>query len=101
MLIMDDEEELPVECPTLPVQRLPCTPQIMMLPSSYGYEMAFRRERKGTGVFIPLSTAPTSKNRRPTRRSSTSVRNSATVASPIHPNHCSNSGVLTRHIYRV
>ncbi|RRT58148.1 hypothetical protein B296_00011388 [Ensete ventricosum] len=73
MIIMDDEEEFPVECPTLPVQRLPCTPQIMMLPSSYGYEMAFRRERKGTGVFIPLSTAPTSKNRRPTRRSSTSV----------------------------
>ncbi|CAD5183992.1 unnamed protein product [Musa acuminata subsp. malaccensis] len=92
MLIMDDEEEFPVQCPPLPVQGLPCMPRTMMLPSSYGYEeMAIGRERRGTGVFIPLSTAPRRK-KRPRRSTWVDNRNdfhgqklgmSATVASPI------------------
>lgn len=95
-------------------QGLPCMPQTMMLPSSCGYEkLAFGRERKGTGVFIPLSTAPRRKNR-PRRSTWVDNRNdfhgqSATVASLqelpspspilfIDPNHCRNSSVLKRHI---
>jgi len=37
-------------------------PQAMM-PPPYMYEMAYRRESKGTGVFIPRSSAPRRKNR--------------------------------------
>ncbi|KAJ8505864.1 hypothetical protein OPV22_006750 [Ensete ventricosum] len=62
LLIMDDEEEFPAQCPLLPAQELPYMPQIMM-PPSYGYEVSFKRESKGTGVFIPQSTAPRRKNR--------------------------------------
>ncbi|KAJ8472016.1 hypothetical protein OPV22_026359 [Ensete ventricosum] len=62
LLIMDDEEEFPVHCPQLPVQELPCMPQIM-IPPPHSYQVAYRRESKGTGVFIPCSTAPRKKNR--------------------------------------
>ncbi|CAL9777357.1 unnamed protein product [Musa acuminata subsp. burmannicoides] len=112
LLIMEDEEESPAQCPTLPVQELPYMPQILMLPP-HTNEVAYRRrESKGTGVFIPLSTAPGRKNR--SRRSSTAVEDSsnpqrqqlgksvaavashATDAHLIYPHQCSNSSVLKR-----
>jgi len=34
-----------------------------LLPPPYMYEMAYRRQSKGTGVFIPRASAPTRKNR--------------------------------------
>ncbi|CAL9092136.1 unnamed protein product [Musa textilis] len=108
LLIMDDEEEFPAQYPLLPAQELPCMPQIMM-PPSYGYEVSYRRESKGTGVFIPQSTAPRRKNR-PRRQTAADshpqrqLNKSAIVVSHvtknynIHPNHCSHSSVLKRHI---
>ncbi|RRT73439.1 hypothetical protein BHE74_00039581 [Ensete ventricosum] len=101
LLIMDDEEEFPAQCPLLPAQELPYMPQIMM-PPSYGYEVSFKRESKGTGVFIPQSTAPRRKNR--SRRQTTvdshprrQLNKSAIVVSHvtkscnIHPSHYSHS----------
>ncbi|RRT32562.1 hypothetical protein B296_00047569 [Ensete ventricosum] len=58
LLIMDDEEEFPVQCPQLPVQLL-----------------AYRRESKGTGVFIPRSAAPRRKNNNRSRRSTAADSN--------------------------
>ncbi|XP_074587704.1 uncharacterized protein LOC141843545 [Curcuma longa] len=76
LLIMDDEEQLPVhmQYPPLPVQELPYMPQ-MMMPPTYGYDQAaYTREMsKGTGVFIPRSTTPRRKNR--PRNKSSSVKN--------------------------
>ncbi|KAG6538262.1 hypothetical protein ZIOFF_003375 [Zingiber officinale] len=77
LLIMDDEEQLPVhmQYPPLPVhQELPYMPHIMM-PPTYGYDqVTYTREMsKGTGVFIPLSTTPRRKNR--PRNKSSSVKN--------------------------
>ncbi|RZS24380.1 hypothetical protein BHM03_00057443 [Ensete ventricosum] len=46
----------------VPPQELPCMPQIM-IPPPHSYQVAYRRESKGTGVFIPCSTAPRKKNR--------------------------------------
>ncbi|THU70168.1 hypothetical protein C4D60_Mb08t22180 [Musa balbisiana] len=111
LLIMEDEEESPAQCPTLPVQELPYMPQMLMLPP-HTNEVAYRRrESKGTGVFIPLSTAPGRKNR---SRRSTAVEDSsnpprqqlgksvaavashATNANLIYPHQCSNSSVLKR-----
>ncbi|RZR97430.1 hypothetical protein BHM03_00026606 [Ensete ventricosum] len=82
LLIMDDEEEFPVQCPQLPVQKcllptqdLPYMPQVMM-PPPYGYELlAYRRESKGTGVFIPRSAAPRRKNNNRSRRSTAADSN--------------------------
>ncbi|RWW23952.1 hypothetical protein GW17_00011786 [Ensete ventricosum] len=92
LLIMDDEEEFPVQCPQLPVQvgcqllpliskcllptqDLPYMPQVMM-PPPYGYELlAYRRESKGTGVFIPRSAAPRRKNNNRSRRSTAADSN--------------------------
>ncbi|CAL9167301.1 unnamed protein product [Musa hybrid cultivar] len=108
LLIMDDEEEFPVHSPQLPVQELPCMPQIM-IPPPQSYQVAYRRESKGTGVFIPCSTAPRKKNR--PRRSSPSppdsnphrqLGKSAAVVSHvtgnniIYSNHYSNSSVLKK-----
>ncbi|XP_072960546.1 uncharacterized protein [Typha angustifolia] len=65
LLIMDEEEEYPVQCPPLPAQEgmgFPYFPQAI-IPPSYTYEVAHRRESKGTGVFIPRSTLPRKKNR--------------------------------------
>ncbi|XP_008792990.2 uncharacterized protein LOC103709446 [Phoenix dactylifera] len=62
LIMEDDEEEFPVKCPSLPVQGFPCMPQTIM-PPPYGYELAYRRESKGTGVFIPRSTLPRRKNK--------------------------------------
>ncbi|XP_042415723.1 uncharacterized protein LOC122004902 [Zingiber officinale] len=77
LLIMDDEEQLPVhmQYPPLPVhQELPYMPHIMM-PPTYGYDqVTYTREMsKGTGVFIPRSTTPRRKNR--PRNKSSSVKN--------------------------
>ncbi|WOL06765.1 hypothetical protein Cni_G15499 [Canna indica] len=108
MLIMDDEENFPAQCP-LPVQEYPYMPHdpIMMLPP-YLNEVAYRRESRGTGVFIPKSTtAPRRKNK--SKRSTAMEKNSQNqlqkpashVANntSIYPNHgYSNSGVLKRHM---
>ncbi|RRT84899.1 hypothetical protein B296_00010750 [Ensete ventricosum] len=55
-LTIQDDELL------VPPQELPCMPQIM-IPPPHSYQVAYRRESKGTGVFIPCSTAPRKKNR--------------------------------------
>ncbi|URE29403.1 hypothetical protein MUK42_16816 [Musa troglodytarum] len=112
LLIMEDEEESPAQCPTLPVQELPCMPQMSMLPP-HTHEVAYRRrESKGTGVFIPLSAAPRRKNRprrstavedssNPQRqhqlgKSVAAVASHATNANLIYPHQCSKSSVLKR-----
>ncbi|RWW22304.1 hypothetical protein GW17_00013503 [Ensete ventricosum] len=113
LLIMEDEEESPAQCPTLPVQELPYMPQMLMLPPHTNEVSARRRESKGTGVFIPLSSAaPRRKNR--SRRSTTAAEDSsnpqrqqlgksvaavashATNANLIYPYQCSDSCVLKR-----
>ncbi|CAL9106016.1 uncharacterized protein LOC135633047 [Musa acuminata AAA Group] len=103
LLIMDDEEEFPVQCPQLPIQDLPYMPQVMM-PPAYGYELvAYRRESKGTGVFIPRSAAPRRKNNNRSRRSTAADSNthrqlnkSAAVASQVTNKCSSNSSVPKR-----
>ncbi|XP_074588530.1 uncharacterized protein LOC141844372 [Curcuma longa] len=94
MLIMDDEEEFPTQCPPLPVQEIAYVPQMIMLMPPYTSEMVQRRERKGTGVFIPKSTAPRKKNksRRPTTSSMENNNSSSNSQRqqqkpPIYPNY--------------
>lgn len=62
LIMDDDEEEFPVRYPSLPVQGFPYMPQTIM-PPPYGYDFSYRRESKGTGVFIPRSTPPRRKNK--------------------------------------
>ncbi|KAF3336921.1 hypothetical protein FCM35_KLT19507 [Carex littledalei] len=63
LLIMDEEEEFPLQCQPLPVQGLHHVPQAMVPPPYTYYEVAYTRESKGTGVFIPRFTAPRRKHR--------------------------------------
>ncbi|KAG6520971.1 uncharacterized protein LOC122053702 [Zingiber officinale] len=100
MLIMDDDEEFPTQCPPLPVQEIAYMPQMIMLMPPYISEVVQRRERKGTGVFIPKSTAPRKKNksRRPTTSSMENNNSNNNYSKrqqqkpPIYPNYnCSNS----------
>ncbi|KAJ6810400.1 uncharacterized protein M6B38_319330 [Iris pallida] len=62
LLIMDDDEEFPVQSPPLHLQGYHHLPE-PIIPPPYTYEMAYRRESKGTGVFIPRSSLPKRKNR--------------------------------------
>ncbi|KAG6485103.1 uncharacterized protein LOC122012575 [Zingiber officinale] len=113
LLVMDDEEQLPVhmQCPPLPLRELPYMPQIMMPPSSHGYDqVAYRREMsKGTGVFIPRSTsAPRRKNRSRNKCSPVEHYNfprqhlqktATTISHVSNGAYCSHSSVLIkRHV---
>ncbi|WOK95987.1 hypothetical protein Cni_G04694 [Canna indica] len=82
LLIMDDEEDFPLQCPQLHHQELPQMPRMMMphlLP--YRFEVvSHRRESKGTGVFIPRSTAPIRRKNRSRRSTTTAAAAAATTA---------------------
>ncbi|KAG1331758.1 hypothetical protein COCNU_02G017260 [Cocos nucifera] len=112
LLIMDDDDqEFPVQCPSLPLQGFPRMPKTIM-PPAIRYEVACRRESKGTGVFIPRSTLPTTKNKsgrstpinissqkqpdKPGAAVSSVTRNKNIIYSSCY----SNSAVLKRHNYK-
>ncbi|KAG9457966.1 hypothetical protein H6P81_002474 [Aristolochia fimbriata] len=64
LLIMDDDEEFsPGNCPAVSIQALSHAYRPISMPSAFGQEHTQRREIKGTGVFIPRSSAPRRKNR--------------------------------------
>ncbi|XP_008797044.1 uncharacterized protein LOC103712332 [Phoenix dactylifera] len=109
LLIMDDDDqEFPVQRPSLPIQGFPYIPQTIMPPPS-GCEVAYRRESKGTGVFIPRSTLPRGKNK-PGRSTPINTNSHKQPAKPggavssvssnkniICSSYYSNSAVLKRH----
>ncbi|XP_074586038.1 uncharacterized protein LOC141841743 [Curcuma longa] len=103
MLITDDEEELPIQYPPLPVQykqEIAYMPHMTMLMPPYINEVAQRRESKGTGVFIPKSTAPRRKGkpRRPTAsmENGNNNRNSQRLQQKYPNYNCSNSSSLLK-----
>ncbi|XP_010942464.1 uncharacterized protein [Elaeis guineensis] len=109
LLIMDDDDqEFPVQCPSLPVQGLHYMPQTI-IPHPIGYEVAYRRESKGTGVFIPRSTLPTRKNKsgrstpintnshKQPDKPGVAVSSVTSNKNIIYSSYCSNSAVLKRH----
>ncbi|KAJ4779414.1 S100P-binding protein [Rhynchospora pubera] len=63
LLIMDEEEEFPLQCQPLPLQGFNHVPQAMVPPLYTYYDVAYTGESKGTGVFIPRFTAPKRKHR--------------------------------------
>lgn len=83
-------------------------PQSIMQPP-YGYEVAYRRESKGTGVFIPRSTLPARKNKsgrstpintnshKQTEKPGVEVSGVTINKNIIYSGYHSNSAVLKRH----
>ncbi|CAK9137185.1 unnamed protein product [Ilex paraguariensis] len=63
LLLMDDDEDSVVHCPSVTLQAFSEAIHPTKQPS-FLYEQIYRRESKGTGVFIPCSSHPRRKNRR-------------------------------------
>ncbi|KAJ0977492.1 hypothetical protein J5N97_012966 [Dioscorea zingiberensis] len=71
LLIMeDDDDEFPLQCPnskTSPqLKGFARVPQVVVIPpirNIGNHEAPFRRESKGTGVFIPPCSYPKKKNK--------------------------------------
>lgn len=65
LLIMDDEDDPVDNCPTASLQTLSRAihPAAAESPFGYNHPLNWRRESKGTGVFIPQSLNPRRKNR--------------------------------------
>ncbi|KAK9139679.1 hypothetical protein Scep_009360 [Stephania cephalantha] len=67
LLIMDDDEDPVVHCPSVSLQALSRVhhhhTSSTTAPSPFTYQQVYTRESKGTGVFIPRSSMPRRKNR--------------------------------------
>ncbi|KAL8162667.1 hypothetical protein V2J09_014156 [Rumex salicifolius] len=75
LLIMDDEEDPALHCPNVSLQAFPQAIQHQNSPAFFNPD-DFRREIKGTGVFIPRSSQPRRKNRQGGRQSSSNTSKS-------------------------
>ncbi|PSR85380.1 Uncharacterized protein CEY00_Acc33370 [Actinidia chinensis var. chinensis] len=59
LLIKDDEDGPAVtHCPPVSLQAFPRAMHTAGAQSSFSYQEVFKRESKGTGVFIPQSSSP-------------------------------------------
>ncbi|KAJ6841325.1 uncharacterized protein M6B38_308525 [Iris pallida] len=113
LLIMDDDEEFPVQSPPVHAQGFHQLPQVILMPPSYTHDMmGYRRESKGTGVFIPRSSSlPRSRKNRSGKstsnnnnninsfqrrndRSGVAASHVANSTSPLHSNCYTNSAAL-------
>ncbi|KAJ6817078.1 uncharacterized protein M6B38_413080 [Iris pallida] len=106
LLIMDDDEEFPVQSQPVHLQAYHHHHLSgSVVPPPYAYEMAYRRESKGTGVFIPRSSLPRRKNRsgKSTSNNNSNSNNrknnnkSEANNSRLHSNYYANSGALKNH----